>query len=58
MIFYDTFRAGLRGEQDPHFEGLAPLLLTIHITNMAIWNLITTFLTNILQFMFSPEKYA
>jgi len=36
MIFYDTFRAGAKGGQAPHFGGLASLLLTIHITNMQL----------------------
>jgi len=50
--FLDSQRVtgpALRGGRGhvPHFGGLAPyILLTIPITNMAIYNLITTFLTN------------
>jgi len=34
--FLNTFWAGAKERPGPHFGGLPPLLLTIHITNMQL----------------------
>jgi len=46
-------RAGAEGGQAPHFRGLTPLLLTIHITSIQL----NYYFFN-QYFMFSSEKYA